>query len=270
MKVKKVQAYQCGKCSVVRLDRKTTNACCNREALNTCSCGAVIPSRYRARCDACEKQLLAVAHAKHLKAYQDEIRHGTVHTVEKFNSLGADYLVYWENGPNDGWFDSVEDALDYACQDDRVPPTHFRLAKKHPIKARADEHIDSVLNDVLDDYDVSRKDREELQGLLDGWWEKQCLSSYDTVPRTFVALPEDFLPETREVTVEAVDSYDVFFVHYPPGLDATRLAVPRRELPFDLQPTVALGEVYRMTASLKTFRPASQGNHVYIYTMELT
>jgi hypothetical protein len=270
VKVKKVQCYRCSKCGTVRLDRRIANQCCKPQA---CDCGAALPTQFVAQCKACRVRDDVARKVNEAAAFLAEVEKGVVHTQAAFDALGDDYGVYWGGGPCDRVFASCDEAVDYALQDDRVPPTYFRVTKRRGLTARADEHIEHVAGDEIEDYYVSDEATATLQTFLDEWWEQQGLHTYDVLPGTFVKLPEAYAPETRTVKVYSVAGDGagnaVTFLHHPPGLGATYLIVPRNELPFNLQDGFEPGQTYAMTAALSTFSPDKPDNGFYIYAMEL-
>jgi len=128
--------FYCAKCRVVHRTADEAEQCCQPRH---CACGKEI-ERYSIGCDECWK-------SKRDREYAERI----AKAVEVENWDG---WVNAEFGPRDGWFESVEDLIEWAEGDDRKLPEFVFCGRDRGVrKADISDVTTLILDDMWEDAD---------------------------------------------------------------------------------------------------------------------
>jgi hypothetical protein len=160
--------FACGKCGTVWGEKNKRHGTVKESADNccvyVCSCGKDAKP-FHTICDDCELKKLS------------ERREERFRKAEKVSSWDDWIYDDFGGGYQDGFFESLEDALDYYASEDEEPPEFFFLTKEIPFKL----DFESVVRNVLEDHheDAEVEGLEEITKIVDAWVRDQTLKSYE-------------------------------------------------------------------------------------------
>lgn len=159
MNITETSAYQCGECKKVYLDRRMAEQCCLHKYCEDCGCE--LPSRwYKFVCKSCDLKRL----------------------YDKAEKLTPDQWDDWVQrdgyGYNDGFFESVDDLLEYCKDTGSEPPDWVFCCKGIRHQLDADQILDNMLDDAYDDAPDQIVDEDSLRDFIKAWNAKQIVSTY--------------------------------------------------------------------------------------------
>ncbi len=164
MEPKKIITYQCSICRKYYLDEHVADSCCTSSPVapatpaKKCECGAELKYYYHVSCEPCREK------------YRFE-------QAEKIESY--DGWIYAESleSHNEGFFESVDDMIEY-CEDDKVIPEYVYATKKIVWRGACIDNLLDSLDDFYDEADEHIVDFEELETFITEWNKKQNIVSY--------------------------------------------------------------------------------------------
>lgn len=159
--------YRCGADGHASYAEREARACC---APDHCErCGAT-RARHVLYCEPCGKvaaaEREAALFAKARKVTPDEY---------------GDDFVFWDGrGPQEGYFASVEDLLEYCESEGIAPPAYAWGCYRQEMTMHADSLIESALDEHHEDArdQIAPGEEKRLQAFLDEWCRAQCVFSW--------------------------------------------------------------------------------------------
>lgn len=131
-----------------------------------------------------QHSLFCEVHAVEARARSERARFELAEKVE--NYTGALYVPS-EDGPQEGFFASMGDLLDYYSEKDR--PEYAYVTWEDRASCSASDVIENALSDHHEDARDGIDGEEELQAFLEAWWAKQKVVTWRPDYKRVVLIP---------------------------------------------------------------------------------
>lgn len=152
-----------------------------------CDCGKIIERRHWLKCDDC---LEAKEVEKDAKAFEKAKKV----SIEEYDGK---YAVFWPKGPGggmgDGFYTNLDELLEVYEDEQLDLPPYVWGAKPFDVRADARDILERVIEGHHEDAwdELSDGAETELQKLLDAFFEKQNIRSWEVDYTTVVLLRSD-------------------------------------------------------------------------------
>lgn len=152
-------AYQCGVCKNTYLDKESAEKCCTPKFCEDCGV-ELKPWWYRTICKPC-------------------------HEKRQFNNAEKLTPEQWDGwvqrdgyGYNEGYFESLDDLLEYCKDEDIKPPNWVFCCELVEHKLDIDDAIETMLEEAHEDARDYLINEDELRQFIEEWNAKQKVATY--------------------------------------------------------------------------------------------
>lgn len=158
MNPKEITAYQCSNCGVSYIYKDAAEACCSQKKCE--DCGELLPTRWcRTVCNRCHEK------RRFEKAEKLESWDGYIYCAKGY-------------GYNDGYFETVDDLIDYCHDHGLAPPKYAFVCEEQRHEIDVDAALENMLEDAYEDAGDHLQDEKELRDFIAEWNKKQYIVTY--------------------------------------------------------------------------------------------
>jgi hypothetical protein len=167
MNVEEIKAYKCTVCGCAYKDKQFAEKCC--EPKHCLECGKELSKNYMyTLCEKCREK----KDKERETARFENAKHVTLDDADKSKTQMLFNELY---KCNNGYFDEIEELIDYCEYYNLEIPKYCYGTKSYMISINAEDIVESACEELHEDAidDICREDMNELQEFLDKWCEKQ-------------------------------------------------------------------------------------------------